>query len=89
MKATAYFGLLAVVLAVNAVSILGAALLDGMQYDKITKNTDAEIDRKFQERSTKIGAWVMDRDCIAKHIGFPVEDLPSYKWAQQHNQEAE
>jgi hypothetical protein len=30
----------------------------------------------------------MDRDCIAEHVGFPVEELPSYKWAQQHNQEA-
>lgn len=89
MKATAYFGLLAVVLAVNAVSILGAAILDSIQYDTITKDTDAELDRRFQERSTKMGAWVMDRDCITEHIGFPIEELPSYKWAKQNNQEAQ
>ena len=89
MKATVYFVLLAVVLVINALSILGAALLDKLQFDTITANTHTEIDRRFKERSTKIGAWVMDRDCITEHIGFPIEDLPSYKWAQQHNQEAQ
>ena len=88
MKATVYFGLLAAVLVIHIASLLGAAVLDSLQYETITANTKAEIDRKFKERSTKIGAWVMDRDCIAEHVGFPVEELPSYKWAQQHNQEA-
>ncbi len=88
MKANHYFGLLAVILAINAVSILGAAILDSRQYNTITKDTDAELDRRFQERSTKIGAWIMDRECITEHIGFPIEELPSYKLQQQNKQEA-
>lgn len=89
MKSTAYFALLAVILVINAVSIIGAALLDKAQYDTITEKTEARMDQRFKERSTQIGAWIMDRECITEHIGFPVEDLPSYKWAQKHKQEAE
>jgi hypothetical protein len=88
MKATAYFILIAVVLAINAVSLIGAMLLDKMQYTAITESTEARLEQRFRERSTQIGAWVMDRECITEHIGFPVGELPSYKWAQKHKQEA-
>ena len=79
---------LAVFLIISA-SILGSAVLDEINFNTIAANTAAELDRRFQERSTKIGAWVMDRECITEHIGYPIEDLPSYQWAQQHNREAE
>jgi hypothetical protein len=79
MKATGYFGLLAGVLILYIVSILGAAVLDSVQYDTITANTKDEIDRKFKEQSLKLGAWVMDRECVSEHIGLDVTSLPSYK----------
>jgi hypothetical protein len=41
------------------------------------------IDTRFQEHSTKLGAWVMDRGEVTSRIGMAVEDLPSYKWAEQ------
>jgi hypothetical protein len=85
MKATPYFILLAAVLAANIVSIIGASILDRAQYREI----EAIMDQRFKERSTQIGAWVMDRECILKHIGFPIEELPSYIWAQKNKQEAE
>jgi len=79
MKATAYFGLLAGVLILYTVAILGAAVLDRIQYDTLTANTKAEIDRKFTEQSLKLGAWVMDRECVAEYIGIDVTTLPSYR----------
>lgn len=84
MKATPYFVLLAAVLAANIVSIIGASLLDRAQYNEI----EAIMDKRFKERSTQIGAWVMDRECILRHIGFPIEELPSYIWSQKHQLEA-
>ena len=69
-------------------AILGSAVLDEIQFNTITENTDAKMDKRFKERSTKIGAWVMDREYVTEHIGIPVESLPSYQWAKQHNQEA-
>jgi hypothetical protein len=79
MKATIYFGLLAAVLVIHIVSLLGAAVLDSIQYDTLTADTKAEIDRKFKEQSLKLGAWVMDRECVSEHIGMDVTTLPSYK----------
>ena len=86
MKATAYFVLIAVVLVINAATIIGAAVLDRMQYNTITADTAAKMDQRFKEQSTQLGAWVMDRECITEHIGFPVEGLPSYQWAQKRKQ---
>ena len=79
----------AAVFLIVVAAILGAAVLDEIHFNKITSKTAAELDRRFQERSTKIGAWVMDREIVTEHIGFPVEDLPSHQWAKQHKQEAE
>ena len=79
MKATAYFGLLAAVLVIHIASLLGAAVLDKIQYDTITETTNAEINRKFKEQSLKLGAWVMDRECVSEYIGLDVTTLPSYR----------
>jgi len=79
MKATTYFVLLAIVLVIHLASLLGAAALDKMQYDIITKETNIEIDHKFKEQSLKLGAWVMDRECVSAFIGLDVTTLPSYR----------
>ena len=75
------------VMLIVAAAILGASVLDEIQYQKIDAEMDTAIDERFQQKSTKIGAWVMDREHVTAKIGIPQEELPSYQWAQQHGSE--
>jgi hypothetical protein len=73
---------LAIFLLVSAV-LLGAAVLDEVSYRQQDADFRKAIDNRFVEQSLKVGAWVMDRKCVANHIGMQVEDLPSYKMTKK------
>jgi hypothetical protein len=64
-------------------AVLGVALLDDARYRRMEWTMQKTIDTRFKEHSTKLGAWVMDRGEVTSRIGMAVEDLPSYKWAEQ------
>lgn len=74
---------LAIFLLVSA-ALLGAAVLDEVSYQQQDADFREAIDNRFAEQSLKVGAWVMDRKCVAEHIGMQVEDLPSYKMTKEH-----
>lgn len=69
---------LAVFLVVSA-ALLGSALLDEVSYHKQDSEFRKALEAKFIEQSLKVGAWVMDRKCVAEHIGLDETSLPSYK----------
>jgi len=73
---------LAIFLLVSAV-LLGAAVLDEVSYRQQDADFRKAIDNRFVEQSLKVGAWVMDRKCVAEHIGMQVEDLPSYRMTKK------
>jgi len=60
-------------------AILGAALLDEVMYHQQSEKFSDVVENKFKEQSLKLGAWVMDRECVAKYIGLDVTTLPSYR----------
>jgi hypothetical protein len=64
-------------------AILGAALLDEAMYHQQSEKFSDVVENKFKEQSLKLGAWVMDRECVAKHIGLDVTTLPSYRRTDQ------
>ena len=79
---------LAVFLTVSA-AVMGAAILDEIAFHRMDDDVAAAIEQRFKARSTKIGAWVMDRAMVTEMVGIPIESLPSYQWAEQHKREAE
>jgi hypothetical protein len=60
-------------------AILGSAVLDEVAYQQQNERLSKVIENKFIEQSLKLGAWVMDRECVSKYIGLDVTTLPSYK----------
>ena len=73
---------LAIFLLVSAV-LLGAAVLDEVSYQQQNKDFRETIDQRFSDQSLKVGAWVMDRKCVAERIGMQIEDLPSYRMTKE------
>ncbi len=69
---------LAVFLLISA-SLLGAAILDEVSYHQQSHEFMRAIDARFIEQSLKVGAWAMDRECVAHHIGLDLAQLPSYQ----------
>ena len=69
---------LAIFLIISA-ALLGSALLDQVAYQQQSERFSKVIETKFSEQSLKVGAWVMDRKCVAEHIGMDETSLPSYK----------
>jgi hypothetical protein len=69
---------LAVFLIISA-AILGSAVLDEVSYQQQNERFSKIIENKFIEQSLKVGAWVMDRKCVAEYIGLDVTTLPSYR----------
>jgi hypothetical protein len=69
---------LAVFLIISA-AILGSAVLDELTYQQQNERLSKVIENKFMEQSLKIGAWVMDRECVSEYIGLDVTTLPSYR----------
>ena len=69
---------LAVFLVIFA-AILGSAVLDEVSYRQHSERLIKVIENKFIEQSLKLGAWVMDRECVAEYIGLDVTTLPSYR----------
>ena len=69
---------LAVFLIISA-AILGSAVLDEVAYQQQSEKFSEVVENKFKEQSLKLGAWVMDRECVAKYIGLDVTTLPSYR----------
>jgi hypothetical protein len=73
---------LAVFLIISA-AILGSAVLDEVAYQQQNERFSKIIENKFIEQSLKLGAWVMDRECVAEYIGIDVTTLPSYRRTDQ------
>jgi hypothetical protein len=69
---------LAVVLLISG-AWLGAGILDEISYRKQSHEFMRAIDARFIEQSLKVGAWAMDRECVAHHIGLDLAQLPSYQ----------
>jgi hypothetical protein len=69
---------LAVFLIISA-ALLGSAVLDEVNYRQQHERFSKAIEKKFIEQSLKLGAWVMDRECVAEYIGLDVTTLPSYR----------
>lgn len=67
-------------------AMLGAAVLDEISYNRLDATMQRSIEDRFKHHSTKVGAWVMDRQYVTEKIGVEVESLPSYQWAQQHSE---
>jgi hypothetical protein len=78
---------LAVFLLVS-VTLVGAAVLDEVSYHQQDSKFREAIEAKFTEQSLKVGAWVLDRKCVAAHIGLDVTTLPSYKLSDGRTLEA-
>jgi hypothetical protein len=66
-----------------SVALLGSAVLDEVNYRQQHERFSKIIENKFIEQSLKVGAWVMDRECVAEFIGLDVTTLPSYKRTDQ------
>ena len=67
------------VLLIISAALLGSALLDQVAYQQQSERFSKVIETKFSEQSLKVGAWVMDRKCVAEHIGMNETSLPSYR----------
>jgi len=54
-------------------------VLQEVTYQQQTVRLSKVIENKFIEQSLKLGAWVMDRECVSEYIGLDVTTLPSYR----------
>ena len=77
----------AVILTILA-AIVGAAWLDELSYQEQNAEFSKVLEERFVKQSLKTGAWVMDREHVAKKIGMPVTELPSYQHAENAPQES-